>query len=92
MSLNRLNKLLMYDIIPFNYGMDYASCLKFYDEFHDTMSELCTTDPRSWSKDTVDMVNRRAKEQNELVNKLMAMPEDEFHDEVERIEKIKKES
>lgn len=88
MSLNRLNNLLMSDIIPFNFGMDYDACLQFYDANHETMSELCPTDPQTWSQGTVDLVNQRAKEQHELVDRLMLLPDDEFYAEVDRLREL----
>ena len=85
MSINRLNHLLMAQVIPFNYGMNYQDCLKFYDAYHGTLGQLCPIDPRTWTQDTVDKVNKRAEEQTELVDRLMILPDDEFYAEVDKL-------
>jgi len=86
MSLRRLNTIVMSNIVPFNFGMDYDDCLAFYDKHHDgDLKALCPSDPRTWEQEVKDQVNQRAKEQTELVNRLMKMPDDEFYAEVERL-------
>jgi hypothetical protein len=81
----RLQTLMMSGIIPFNFGMNYEDCLKFYDKHHDKLPDLCPSDPRSWSQDLVDKVNQKAKDEDELVGRLMNLPKDEFNAEVERL-------
>ena len=83
MSLARLNNLVMSDIVPFNFGMDYQEWLNFYDNYK--MPDLCPTDPRTWSQEVIDKVNQSAKEENELVDRLMALSNDEFYIEIERL-------
>jgi hypothetical protein len=91
MSINRLNYLVM-SILPFNFGMNYDDCLKFYDRFKDKFTDLCPTDPRTWTQERIDSVNKEAKEQNELADRLMALPNDEFYAEVDRLEQLKNET
>ncbi len=86
MSLHRLNYLLMAEILPFNFGMDYQAWLEFYDKT--TLRELCPTDPRSWSQETIDKVNRTAKDEKELADRLMALSDEEFYAEVERLKAV----
>ena len=87
MSLMRLNALVMSKIVPFNFGMDYDSWLKFYDANHEKMPGLCPDDPRTWTQEEINEVNQRAKEENELVDRMMALPKEEFYAELERLGK-----
>ena len=84
MSLRRLNYLLMREIIPFNFGMDYDSWVEFYNG-NPTMRELCPTDPATWSEETRQNLNNTAKEERELVDRLMKLSDDEFYSEADRL-------
>ena len=84
MSLNRLNSLLMSNILPFNFGMDYEAWVRFYDNAKG-MPQLCPTDPRTWDEAKIARVNATAQEQKELHARLMALSNDEFYAEVERL-------
>jgi hypothetical protein len=87
MSINRLNAVVMSGVLPFNFGMTYDDCLEFYDRFKDKFSDLCPTDPRTWTQEQIDETNQSAKDQTELCDRLMALPNDEFYAELDRLSK-----
>lgn len=86
MSRNRLNTMVMSGVLPFNFGMTYEDCLKFYDENKERFPELCPTDPRTWDEATVAATNQTAQEQIELYQRLQALPDAEFNAEIDRLE------
>lgn len=85
MSLMRLNYLLMSDVLPFNFGMDYQSWLRLWNEHPDMRGSLVPTDPATWTPETIEAVNKNAKEETELCDRLMALDKDAFYAEVERL-------
>jgi hypothetical protein len=85
MSLSRLNTLLMSNILPFNFGMDYQGWVRLWDEHPDTRGTLCPTDPHTWNAATRAEVDERAAAEVALHNRLMALPDGEFRDEVARL-------
>jgi hypothetical protein len=87
MSRQRLNHMVMSGVLPFNFGMNYDDCLAFYDAHHGVFSELCPTDPRTWSEETVAQVNQRAAEQIQLYERLQSLPDAEYYAEMEVLEK-----
>jgi hypothetical protein len=72
----------MSGILPFNFGMDYSDWLALYEK----VPELVGSDPKTWSQDQIDEVNKRAKEENTLANRLLALPDDEFYKECKKLE------
>ena len=87
MSLRKLNYIVMSGVLPFNFGMDYDDWVNFYSypEYRDAVANF--TDPATWTPETINEVNRQAKEEKELADRLMALPDDEFHAEVDRLAK-----
>lgn len=85
MNLNRLNYVVMSGVLPFNFGMDYADCLAFYDKHKDRFPELCPTDPRGWTEEPKAATDKSAADEVALYNRLSAMPDEEFYAEVERL-------
>ncbi len=85
MSLRRLNYIVMSNVLPFNFGMDYDAWVRLYA--NESLRGLVGSDPATWSAETIAEVNKRAKEETELCDRLMALPDDEFYAEVHRLEK-----
>ena len=82
MSLRRLNYLMMSGILPFNFGMDYEAWKLLYEK----MPELVGSDPKTWSQEQIDEVNKIGQEENELADRLMALPDDEFYKQCKALE------
>jgi hypothetical protein len=86
MSLSRLNYLLMTDILPFNFGMTHQDWIYFYDNHTTTLPGLCPKeDPRTWPQEKIDLVNTIAQQELLLYARLMALPKEEFREEVGKI-------
>lgn len=85
MSLMRLNYLLMRNILPFNFGMDYNAWVNLWNQ--NDLRELIGSDPTTWSPELIERVNKRAKEETELYNRLTALPNEEFYAECDRLAK-----
>lgn len=81
MSLSRLNYMVMSNVLPFNFGMDYDAWVKLYE----TCPELVGSDPATWTEEERNIINQRAKEENELCDRLMKLPKEEFYAEVKRL-------
>lgn len=85
MSLSRLNSLLMRGILTFNFGTDYEGWRKIYND--PKTRELCPSDPATWTPEQVEAVNKAAREEVELADRLMALSKEEFSAEVDRLAK-----
>lgn len=85
MSLARLNYITMSGVLPFNFGMDYDAWVKLYA--NESLRGLVGSDPATWTPQEVEEVNKRAKEETELCDRLMALGNEEFYAEVQRLQK-----
>ena len=56
MSYSRLMRLIMNDVLPFNFGTNYESWVKFWDE-QPNMRELVGSDPHEWTPEVREAVN-----------------------------------
>jgi hypothetical protein len=83
MSLRRLNYITMSGVLPFNFGMDYDAWVRLYAT--ESLRGLVGSDPATWSPEQIAEVNKRAKEETELADRLMALPDDEFYAECKRL-------
>ena len=83
MSLHRLNYITTSGVLPFNYGMDYDDWVKLYA--NEKLRGLVGSDPATWTPDQIAEVNKRAKEETELADRLMALPASEFYAECQRL-------
>jgi hypothetical protein len=89
MSLRRLNYLSMSGVLPFNFGMDYDAWVRLWNET--SLRDLVGSDPATWTPEQIEEVNKRAKEETELADRLMALPDDEFYKECNRLAALQKE-
>lgn len=85
MSLGRLNTLLMRGVVPFNFGMTYEGWVKLYADHPQWREHLCPTDPATWREEKRERINRKAREETELVSRLMKLPDAEFDAELDRL-------
>jgi hypothetical protein len=82
-SYSRLVSLTLSGILPFNFGMDYNYWLNFYNE-HPDYKDLCGSDPKTWSKEDIDFVNKRAAEEIELYDYMMGLSDEDFRNEINK--------
>jgi hypothetical protein len=87
MSMARLNRIVMSGILPFNFGMDYDAWLKMYQT--ESLRSLVGSDPATWTPEEIEEVNKIAKEENDLFDRLMSLGNEEFNAEVDRLSKEK---
>lgn len=83
MSIMRLNYLLMRNILPFNFGMDYDAWVNLWNQ--NNLRELIGSDPHCWTDELKEQVNQRAKDELALYNRLTALPNEEFYAECDRL-------
>ena len=85
MSIRRLNRVVMSGILPFNWGMDYDAWVRLYAQ--PDLRGLVGSDPATWTPKAIEEVNRRAREETDLMDRLLSLPDEEFYAEVDRLEK-----
>jgi len=90
MSLRRLNYLSMSGVLPFNFGMDYDAWVRLWEQT--SLRELVGSDPATWTPEQIAEVNKRAKEENELADRLLSLPDDQFYAECKRLAKEQNDS
>ncbi len=81
--LNRLNIIIMSDVLPFNYGMDYDNYLKLWET--GGLGELFS-DPNKWSQEVIDKVNYFAIKENKLADYLLSLSEEKFHSTIDELQ------
>jgi len=82
----RVNLIIMSQILPFNFGMDYQDWVTFYKNNQDFPAILPLTNPEEWDKETVDKVNSNARKENEIYDYLVRVPQESFNEELKRFE------
>ena len=88
MSLQRLNYLLLRNVLPFNFGMTHDHWIKLWDDFPKLRGILVSQeDPRTWSPERIAQVNNHAQEQNQLYEHLMSLSDEEFCKQVDQLRK-----
>lgn len=87
----RVNAIVMSGILPFNFGMDYNAWLAMWRGVDERMREtLIGSNPEDWPQERIAAVNKNAREESELYNRLMALSDDEFQVEMARLRQKKK--
>ncbi len=84
---SRLNILGMFGVLPFNYGLDYEGWKNLYAVFG---SGLCDSDPNTWSASQIEEVNRIAREETEVADRLLALSDEEFDREIKKFIEVGK--
>ena len=80
MSIRRMNHIVMSKVLPFNFGTNYDSWVRLYANA--SMRALVGSDPATWTPEVIAEVNKRAKEETELCDRLMALSEEDFYAQV----------
>lgn len=83
MSLRRVNHLMLTGVLPFNFGMTYEDWVRLYK--NPSLQSLVGSDPATWTPERIERVNAQAKEEKELYERLMALSDEEFYNEVDRL-------
>ncbi len=83
MSLSRIHRIVSSGVLPFNFGMDCAEWRTVYETTPSMRAGI--GDPDKWTPEECARIDREAAEENALFDRLMALPDAEFADEVERL-------